>query len=164
MDTHASKPAHQEVGILRKDDIAGLSGLEQLSRIVDGRFPTPPMAEHLGFRMMDVSEGRAVFEGTPRSEFLNPLGTVHGGWAATVLDSALACSVHTTLPAGEAYTTLEIKVNLVRPILEASGRLTADGTVIHRGRRTATAEAKLTDEAGRLFAHATTTCLIFPAA
>lgn len=150
------------VGVLPLAELPALTGLEQLQRIVDGRFPTPPMAALLDFRLVEVAEGRARFEGTPRADFYNPLGTIHGGWAATLLDSALACSVHTTLAAGEAYTTLEIKVNMVRPIFDTSGLLSADGTVVHRGRRTATAEARLVDEAGRVFAHGSTTCLIVP--
>ncbi len=95
------------VGVLPLAELPALTGLEQLERIVDGRFPAPPMAAHLDFRLVEVAEGRARFEGTPRADFYNPLGTIHGGWAATLLDSALACAVHTTLAAGEAYTTLE---------------------------------------------------------
>lgn len=149
-------------GTLPLAEIRHLTGLEQLQRIVDGTFPVPPMAAHLDFALVAVAEGFARFEGTPRAEFYNPLGTIHGGWAATLLDSALACAVHTTLPAGQAYTTLEIKVNLVRPIFDTSGPLASEGKVIHSGKRTATAEARLTDAAGRLYAHGTTTCLVFP--
>lgn len=150
------------VGVLPLSELPALTGLEQLQRIVDGRFPAPPMAAHLDFRLVEVSEGRARFEGTPRADFYNPLGTIHGGWAATLLDSALACSVHTTLAAGEAYTTLEIKVNMVRPIFDTTGLLAAEGTVVHRGRRTATADARLVDATGRIYAHGSTTCLIVP--
>lgn len=150
------------VGVLPLAEIAGLTGLEQLERIVDGRFPAPPMAAHLDFQLVEVKTGSVRFQGTPHPEFYNPLGTIHGGWAATILDSALACSVHSTLQPGEAYTTLEIKVNLVRPIFDTTGLMSSDGTIIYRGRRTATAEARLTDQDGRLYAHGTTTCLIFP--
>ncbi|MGX1305620.1 uncharacterized protein (TIGR00369 family) [Amorphus suaedae] len=150
------------VGVLPLAELPALTGLEQLQRIVDGRFPAPPMAAHLDFRLVEVAEGRARFEGTPRADFYNPLGTIHGGWAATLLDSALACAVHTTLAAGEAYTTLEIKVNMVRPIFDTSGPLTAEGTVVHRGQRTATSEARLVDASGRIHAHGSTTCLIVP--
>nr|WP_156829122.1 PaaI family thioesterase [Amorphus coralli] len=159
-----SRTAHFPGGIgpLPLAELAGLTGLEQLQRIVDGRFPAPPMAAHLDFWLVAVAEGMARFEGQPRADFCNPLGTIHGGWAATLLDSALACAVHTTLAAGEAYTTLEIKVNMVRPIFDTSGPLSAEGTVVHRGKRTATSEARLEDAAGRVFAHGSTTCLIIP--
>ena len=115
----------------------------------------------IGFDLTEVDKGRAVFEGTPRFEHYNPLGTVHGGYAATLLDSCMGCSVHTTLPKGTGYTTLEFKVSLVRAVTADTGPVRAEGKVITSGRRVATAEGRLTDADGRLLAHATTTCLVF---
>ena len=122
--------------------------------------PVAPIAELLGFDLVELGEGRASVELDPAERHYNPLGTVHGGIAATLLDSAMGCAVHTTLDEGEAYTTLELKVNYVRAITEATGRVVATGSVIHRGGRVATAEARLTDAGGRLLAHGTSTCLI----
>ena len=121
---------------------------------------TAPIAELVGFDLVELGEGRASFAMDPAERHYNPLGTVHGGIAATLLDSAMGCAVHTTLEANETYTTLELKVNFVRAITEATGRVVAEGAVIHRGRRIATADARLTDEEGRLLAHATCTCMI----
>jgi uncharacterized protein (TIGR00369 family) len=115
----------------------------------------------MGFAPVEVSEGRAVFAVEPAEYHYNPIGTVHGGLAATVLDSALACAVHSTLPAGSGYTTLELHVNLVRAIGHDTGRLTCTGEVVHVGGRVATAQAKLTDASGKLYAHGTTTCMLF---
>ena len=138
-----------------------LSGLEFLEAIGRGDLPPAPMATLLGIEPVEVSPGRAVFGGVPTEEFYNPIGTVHGGYAATILDSAMGCAVHTTLPAGVGYTTLELSVNLVRGITPATGPVLCEGTVLHAGRRTATADARLTDEAsGKLLAHAKTTCLV----
>jgi uncharacterized protein (TIGR00369 family) len=122
--------------------------------------PVAPIAELLGFDLVELGEGRASFELDPAERHYNPLGTVHGGIAATLLDSAMGCAVHTTLTEGEGYTTIELKVNYVRAITEATGRVVASGSVIHRGGRVATAEARLTDADGRLLAHGTSTCLI----
>jgi uncharacterized protein (TIGR00369 family) len=137
-----------------------MTGLEAMHAIRAGDAPPPPIAELIGFDLVEVGEGRAVFGFDPAERHYNPLGTVHGGIAATLLDSAMGCAVHTTLHEGEAYTTLELKVNFVRAITEATGRIVASGSVIHRGSRVATAEARLTDEDGRLLAHGTSTCLI----
>jgi uncharacterized protein (TIGR00369 family) len=137
-----------------------MTGLEAMNAIKAGDAPAPPIAELVGFDLVEVGEGRAVFELDPAERHYNPLGTVHGGIAATLLDSAMGCAVHTTIREDEAYTTLELKVNYVRAITEATGRIVAAGSVIHRGGRVATAEARLTDEGGRLLAHATSTCLI----
>jgi len=115
----------------------------------------------VGFRMAEVSKGRIVFTGTPEENVLNLIGTVHGGYAATILDSALALSVLSSLDADSNFTTLEIKVNYVRPITPGMS-VRAEGTVVHSGRRVATSEARLTDSEGRLLAHGTTTCIILP--
>lgn len=140
-----------------------LSGLAFLEAIRDGRLPAPPVSQLLGFALTEVDVGRAVFECAPSESHYNPIGSVHGGVVSTLLDSALSCAVHSTLPAGTGYTTAELKVNFVRPVVTGSGRLRAEGRVIHGGSRLATAEARLTDAAGKLYAHAVGTCLIFTA-
>jgi uncharacterized protein (TIGR00369 family) len=138
-----------------------MSGLEYMRALIAGEFPPPPISELMGFTLDSVAEGEAVFRGEPGEQHMNPIGTVHAGFAATLLDSAMACAVHTTLPAGVGYTTLELSVNLVRGITPATGPVVCEGHVLHAGRRTATAEARLTSEAGgALLAHAKTTCMI----
>lgn len=151
---------HRKSGLIPLETVRRMSGLALLQGMVEGRFPSPPMAETLDFALVSVKHGEAVFRGAPGGQHYNPLGTVHGGYAATLLDSALGCAVHSTLEAGEGYTTMEFKVHLVRAMTEATGDVLAQGQVIHRGRRSATAEAKLVDDAGRLYAHGTTTCMI----
>lgn len=138
----------------------GLSGADYLQKLISGELPPPPIAVLLNFRLDEIAEGRAVFVCDPAEYHYNPIGLVHGGLAATLLDSAMGCAVHSTLPAGVGYTTLEIKVNYLRPLLPGRGRVTCEGTLIHRGSRTATADGRLTDVDGRLYAHATTTCLM----
>ncbi|MBZ4398870.1 PaaI family thioesterase [Myxococcus faecalis] len=138
-----------------------MSGLEYLRAIVRGEVPGAPIASLMGFAPVEVSEGRAVFEVEPGEYHYNPIGTVHGGLAATLLDSALGCAVHSTLPVGAGYTTLELHVNMVRAISQDTGKLTCTGEVIHVGGRVATAQAKLTDASGKLYAHGTTTCMVF---
>jgi uncharacterized protein (TIGR00369 family) len=137
-----------------------LSGLELMAAIMAGDVPPPGFATTLGIEPTEFSERRAAFALTPGPEHLNPLGVVHGGILSTLLDSAMGCAVHTTLEAGETYTTLELDVKFVRPVLAGQGLVTAEATVIHAGRRTATAEGRVVDADGRLYAHATTTCLI----
>jgi len=140
-----------------------MTGLELLRAIAAGEAPPAPIAELMGFEGVEAEEGRIVFAGVPGPEHYNPIGTVHGGFAATLLDSALGCAVHTTLPAGVGYTSLELKVNFTRPITTDTGRVLCEGKVVHRGSRVATAEARLTaEQTGKLLAHGTTTCLIFP--
>ncbi|MER6468912.1 PaaI family thioesterase [Streptomyces collinus] len=144
-------------------DGAGRSGLEVLRMCVEGRFPQAPICGTLGFRLVAAEHGRAVFEGEPAEHLLNPMGTVHGGFLATLLDSALGSAVMSTLPAGRAYTTIQLGVNMVRPVFADTPSLRCEGTVIHAGRTTATAEARVTGSAdGKLYAHATTTCAVFP--
>jgi uncharacterized protein (TIGR00369 family) len=117
----------------------------------------------MGFHLTEVDKGRAVFEGVPEFHHYNPIGTVHGGFAATLLDSALGCAIFSTIEKGDAWTTLELKFNLVRPLSKDTGPVRAEGRVVHRGRTVATSEGDLKDRAGKLYAHATTTCMIFPA-
>ncbi len=141
-----------------------LSGLELIRGMLEGRLPGAPIAELFGMRGREVAEGLVVFEGVPEARHYNPLGTVHGGFAATLLDSAMGCAVHTTLGAGTLYTTVDLAITYVRPITVATGIVTARGEVIASGRRIATAQGRLLDANGRLLAHGTTTCLVFPAA
>jgi len=140
-----------------------MTGLAYLQSILDGQHPLSPIARTLGFELVAVEAGRAVFAVEPAEYHYNSIGVVHGGLVCTLCDSAMGCAVHTKLSAGVSYTTLEMKVNLVRPITVKTGRLTCTGTVIHVGRSVATAEARVEDEQGRLYAHATTTCMIFQA-
>jgi uncharacterized protein (TIGR00369 family) len=140
--------------------IGGLSGLEYLHRIASGQIQPPPVAELIGFRPTYVMPGRVVFAYEPREEHYNPLGTVHGGIVTTVLDTVMGCAVQSLLAAGVSYITIELKTSFVRPVKLASGPLRAEGTVVHAGSRVATAEAKLLDPEGKLFAHATSTSLV----
>jgi uncharacterized protein (TIGR00369 family) len=148
-------------GVARPDQVAGRSGLETLQAMLRGELPAPPIARTLDFRLLEVGEGRALFQGTPGPEHLNPMGGIHGGWYATLLDSALGCAVHSMMPPGRAYTTAELGVNLVKAIGSKVQRVRAEGKVLHCGRQLATAEARLYGPDGTLYAHATTTCLVF---
>lgn len=139
----------------------GLSGLEYLQKIVAGELPRPPISALMNFSISELSEGHAVFTVEPAEYHYNPIGVVHGGLAATLLDSAMGCAIHSMLPAGVGYTTLEIKVNYIRPMTAETGHLHCEAKVIHIGGRTATAEGRVIDESGKLYAHATTTCIIF---
>ena len=142
----------------------GKTGLQLLQDVFEGRLPPPPIAETMGLRGIHVEEGKAVFEGEPAEYLYNPIGVVHGGFAMTLLDSAMGCSVHSTLGVGDRYTTLELKTNFVRPITLDTGVVRCEGVVIHRGGTIATAEGKVTAvNTGKLLAHGTTTCLIIPA-
>lgn len=150
-------------GFVSQDVLLSYSGLDFLRAIIGGDIPNPPMSETLDFHLREADHGRAMFEGVPSARFYNPIGTVHGGFAATLLDSALGCAIFTTLAKGEAWTTLELKVNLVRPLSKDTGPVRAEGRIIHRGRSVATSEGELKDAAGKLYAHGSTTCMIFPA-
>jgi uncharacterized protein (TIGR00369 family) len=150
-------------GVVSPEVLKSYDGLGFLKAIVDGTLPQPPISEILGFHLIEVEAGRAIFEGLPEFRHYNPIGTVHGGFAATLLDSALGCAVFSTLAKGEAWTTLELKFNLVRSLTKDTGPVRAEGRIVHRGRTVATSQGDLTDAAGKLYAHATTTCMIFPA-
>lgn len=139
----------------------GMSGLEYLKAMQSGAMPPPPIAVLMGFGMSEVSEGRVVFTAEVAEYQYNPLGTVHGGMAATLLDSAMGCAVQSTLPVGAGYTTLEIKVNYMRAMTTKTGTVYCEGKIIYVGGRTATAEGRITDEQGKLYAHGTTTCILF---
>jgi uncharacterized protein (TIGR00369 family) len=148
-------------GLAKMEDLVGKTGLQQMTALLEGHAPYPHIADTMDFTLVEVGEGRAVFQGTPQMKHYNPLGSVHGGWYATLLDSALGCAVHTMMPVGRAYTTAELGVNIVRAASFKSGPLRAIGTVIHCGRQMATAEARIVGPDGKLYAHATTTCLVF---
>ena len=140
---------------------ATMSGIEYMTAVVKGEVPPPPIAVTMRLRPVELEEGRVVFEGAPGEEHYNPIGVVHGGYAATLLDSALGCAVHTTLPAGVAYTSLGLEAKFVRPISRDTGRVLCEATVLYRGRRQATAEATLTQaESGKLLASGTSTLMI----
>jgi uncharacterized protein (TIGR00369 family) len=142
------------------DEVAGLSGLETMQRMAAGELPQPPIAETLGFRLVEAEPGRAVFECEPAEFHYNPIGTVHAGLASTMLDSAMGCAFVTTLESGTRWTTLELKANFTRPMTLETGLVRCIGTVVHPGRKVATTEARLEDASGRLLAHATSTILV----
>ncbi len=148
-------------GVARPDQIAGKTGLEVMQAMLQGVIPYAAIAQTLDFLIVQVGDGSAVFQGTPGPQHFNPMGTVHGGWFATLLDSALGCAVHTKMPPVRAYTTAELSVNIVRALTPKVPRVRAIGRVIHCGRQLATAEAQLVGPDGTLYAHATTTCLVF---
>lgn len=137
------------------------SGLDLLSEVVTGALPAGPMNGTLDFFLVEIEPGRAVYQGNPGPAFYNLIGTVHGGWSAAILDSCLGCAIHSMLPVGKGYATIELKVNFVRAVTADCGPLYAEGKVINIGGRVGTAEGRLTDAAGRLYSHATTTCLFF---
>lgn len=147
-------------GVAKPEDIAGLSGGEMLQRLIEGKLPAPPIAQTLSFWLVEAGDGRAVFEADTGPHLLNPLGTVHGGWALTLIDSATGCAVHTLLPPGVGYTTVETKVNFTRPIKHDTGRVRAEGQVVSRGRQIMTSEGRLLDMEGRVLAHGTSTLII----
>ena len=137
-----------------------ISGLEFFERMLRGELPPAPMITLLGLRLVEVGDGRVVFTGTANESMYNGLGVTHGGYAATMLDSAMGCAIATKLPAGRVFTTIELKVNYTRPIRRESGELRCVGLVIHSGSRMSTAEARIVDAAGKIYAHGTTTCML----
>ncbi|MEM7499941.1 MAG: PaaI family thioesterase [Pseudomonadota bacterium] len=146
--------------LLGPADLGTMSGLDFIAGIVEGRLPSPPILRLMNARFVEASKGRVVIEATPGFEHYNPIGTVHGGWYGTLLDSALACAVQTALPMGRGYTTLEFKVNVLRAATAETGPLRAIGEIEHVGRRTGVSHARLEDGAGKLYATGTTTCLV----
>jgi uncharacterized protein (TIGR00369 family) len=151
------------VGVSTPQQMAGMDGLQMMQALIDGRLPPPPITQTLHYLLVKVGYGTAVFQGRPAFDLYNPMGTVHGGWYATLLDSAVGCAVHTTLPAGKGYTTLELKLNLVRALTDRVPLVRAEGRVVHGGKQVVTAESRLVGHDGKLYAHATTTCLVFDA-
>lgn len=149
--------------LLTPQTLKTMSGLTFLTRMLNGDLPAPPISKTLGFRLVEVSEGRAVFEGRPSFDTYNPIGTVHGGWYGTLLDSCMACAVQSALPKGMGYTTLEYRVNMTRPLFEHSEPIRAVGEALHVGTRTGTSEGKLIGvESGKIYGFGTTTCLVIP--
>lgn len=148
-------------GFVTPAQAAGRSGLEVLQAMLAGELPYPHISETLDFGLVSVASGSAVFQGTPQVAHLNPMGGVHGGWYATLLDSALGCAVHTMIPAGCGYTTAQLSVNIVRGATPDTGPLRAFGQVLHCGRQLATAEARIVGPDDKLYAHGTATCLVF---
>jgi uncharacterized protein (TIGR00369 family) len=149
-----------DYGIAAPAEIAGLTGREVLQRVIDGRLPNPTICRPLTFRLVEVGEGFAAFEGEPGGHLLNPMGAVHGGWALTLIDSATGCAGMSVLLSGASYTTVETKANLTRAIMPDSGRVRCEGRVLSRGRRIITCEAALRDADGRMLAHGTSTLLV----
>ncbi|MDM4765124.1 PaaI family thioesterase [Pelomonas sp. SE-A7] len=160
-DEAAIREKRRGYGVARPDQVMGRSGLQLLEAMLAGELPAANIGETMDFSLISVKHGEAIFQGKPQRRHYNPMGSVHGGWYATLLDSALGCAVHTTMPVGRGYTTLEFKVNLVRALDERVPLVRAIGRVVHGGKQVATAEAELVGHDGRLYAHATTTCLIF---
>jgi uncharacterized protein (TIGR00369 family) len=150
-----------DVHVASVDEIKGYTGIEFLRRIASGEVAQPPIARTLGFVLAEVAPGFALFTMAPAFRHYNPIGSVHGGVAATLLDSCMSCAIQTQLEQGRGYITLELKVNMVRPIAESTGPIRAEGRALHVGRRAGTSEGKILDANGTLLAHGTTTCLIF---
>lgn len=160
MNATAAFPAEpRPTGLVPHATVAGMSGLAFLKAMFAGEFPAPPFSLPSQIYGLEVEEGRVVFAGRPGEQFYNPLGTVHGGWTTMILDSAMGCAVQSVLPAGQGFTTIELKVNFVRPILGTTGEVRCLGTIVHKGGRILTSEARLTDARDRLLAHATSTCM-----
>jgi uncharacterized protein (TIGR00369 family) len=149
-------------GLADPREVVGMSGREMLQAMIDGRLPAPSIAKTLTFGLVEVGDGFAVFEGEPRPHLLNPMGTVHGGWALTLIDSVTGCACHSLLPAGASYTTIETKCNFSRPIKMDTGRVRAEGRVVSQGRQIMSAQAQLTGLDGRVLAHGTSTIMVFP--
>jgi uncharacterized protein (TIGR00369 family) len=151
------------IGLGKPEHLAGRTGLQWFEAMLAGQVPRAPISQTLDFMLVEASAGHAEFQGRPQFAHYNPLGGVHGGWMATLLDSAVGCAVHSRLPPGKAYTTLELKVNFVKALTDRVPLVRAVGDIIHFGNRVATAEGRLIGPDGTLYAHATTTCLIFDA-
>lgn len=149
-------------GVVPAAEAARMSGRELLEGVVAGRLPMPTIGRTLTFRLVEVGEGTAVFEGDPGEHLLNPMGIVHGGWALTLIDSATGCAAHTLLPAGVGYTTVETKANFSRAIRADSGRVRCEGRVVNKGRQIISAEAVVKGQDGRVLAHGTSTLLVLP--
>jgi uncharacterized protein (TIGR00369 family) len=149
--------------VARPEQVAELSGLQIFEAMSRGELPSVPISETMDFWPIEYEHGRFVFQGRPSARFLNPMGTIHGGWIATLLDSCVACAIHSTLPAGRGYTTAELKISYVRALTPQIGLVRAEGRIINSGRQVGFAEGRLTGPDGRLYAHATTTCVVLAA-
>ena len=151
-------------GVVSREAAVGVSGLEFLRGIMGRTYPAPPFAETTDIWIVEAESGRIVFSAQPSARFYNPLGTVHGGWISTLLDSAMGCAVHSLTKTGQAFTTVDMTISFVRPVFEKTGTLRCEGKVIHAGNRIATSEGRVWDRAGTLVAHGTETCMIFDVA
>ena len=160
--TSSSENLQEMTGVISPERLKSAPGLELLQAIIDGDGAQPPIGQLMDFQLVAASHGRVLFEGLPGTAHYNPLGSVHGGYAAAILDSCMGCAVHSALPAGSGYTTLEIKINYIRAMTTATGKVFAEGRIIHVGKRSATSEGHLRDVAGKLIAHGSTTCFVFP--
>ena len=149
-----------QLGVSTPDQIANKTGLEILRAMISGELPTPPFSQTFNCKLVEANEGHVVFEGQTDQKLLNPLGTVHGGWALTLIDSVTGCAAHSTLPVGSSYTTVETKSNFIRPIAANLGKVRAEGRVIAKGRKIITAEGKVFSEEGKLLAHGTATLIV----
>jgi uncharacterized protein (TIGR00369 family) len=157
----ATIPKSPAYGLATPEQVAGLTGLEMLQAVTESRLPAPPIAQTLSFWLVEVGDGFAAFEGETGEHLLNPLGSVHGGWALTLIDSAAGCAAHTTLPPGVGYATVETKANFSRPIKTDTGRVRAEGRVVAKGRQIISTEARVLDAQGRVLAHGTSTIMVF---
>jgi uncharacterized protein (TIGR00369 family) len=161
-ETARSRVVSWEDPLIGAELAKSMTGLQYIRALIDGSVPPPPIVSLMNMRVVEAEMGRVVFTCEPNESHYNPIGTVHGGLVATLLDSVAGCAVHTTLPAGQGYTSLEIKVNYLRPVLATTGTLTAVGVVTKPGRRAAFADCTVTDSEGRLVATASSTLLVFP--
>jgi uncharacterized protein (TIGR00369 family) len=150
----------EAVGLVPPAELAGISGLDFLRRLLDGTYPRPPFSKEMDIWPISFESGHVIFEATPSSRFYNPIGIVHGGWIATLLDSAMGCAVHSILPAGQTFVTLEMKTVFVKAVVERTGKLRCEGSLLHAGGRTASSEGKIYDASGSLVAHGSETCLV----
>jgi uncharacterized protein (TIGR00369 family) len=160
MNAQAATPNAVHFGLVPMNELGAMDGLTFFQAMMAGELPAPPFSQTAGIKMVSAESGAVAFEGIPSEAFYNPLGTVHGGWTAMILDTVMACAVHSTLKAGQVYTSIEIKVNFDRPISASTGPVRAEGKVINVGGRIGTSEGRLLDSRGRLLAHGTTTCLV----
>ena len=152
----------QHYGVARPEQVAGLTGRQMLQAMLDGALPAPPICRTLNIILAEIGDGFAAFEGDPSEAVLNPLGTVHGGWALTLVDSATGCAGQTTLPAGVLYTTVETKANFSRPIFPHTGRVRCEARVINAGRQIISCDATLKGPDGKLLGHGTSTLMVLP--
>ena len=158
-----TRTAKEETSSVKAEDRATMSGLEYMRKLAAGELPSSGMAQLMNFKLVEVSEGHAVFTITPDERHYNGIGIAHGGLAATLLDSATGCAINTMMPAGRIFTTLEMKVNYVRPLRRETGEVRCEASVIHVGGRVATAKGRIVDRQGKLYAHGTATCMLFRA-
>jgi uncharacterized protein (TIGR00369 family) len=160
LDTQTSETSQLIAAGAARSSMRAMSGVEFLRALIDGSLPAPAFSPTSRIRAVSVEIGRVVFEGEPKGDFYNPMGTVHGGWIATLIDTAMACAVHSSLRPGEIFKTLDMSITFVRPVNEATGILRCEGVLLHSGGRVASAEGKVYDSTGRLVAHGSETCLV----